>query len=57
MPNVCFTKAPEPRTPAADGHDGSSKACVLRCLSPWAIKNIMFSKASGVTAPIPRFVA
>ena len=51
MPNRCFTSAPERRAPAADFQPGASKTRVLRCLGPWAIKNVVFSRVWDAMAP------
>ena len=39
------------RALAAEFHFGASKSCVLQCLSPWAIKNVVFSRVWGAMAP------
>ena len=44
------------RAPAADFQPGASKTCVLRCLGPRAIKNVVFSCVKDVLAPMGRLV-
>ena len=57
MPDRCFTRAPERRAPAADAMLDPSRTRVLRCSSPWAIKNVVFSQVLGVMAPMVSLVA
>ena len=51
MLNGCFTNTPERQALAAEFHSGASKTRVLQRLSPWAIKNVVFSRVLGVMAP------
>ena len=43
--------------PAADSILDPSRTRLLQCLSPYAIKNVVFSDVWGVMAPMARLVA
>ena len=54
---MVFSLGPRgPRALAAEFHSGAFKTRVLQRLSPWAIKNVVFSRVLGVMAPMARLV-
>ena len=56
VPIVVFPRPQKGAALAAEFHSEASRTRVLQRLSPWTIKNVVFSRVLGVMAPMARLV-